>query len=145
MINRKRELIKPCDLEIGEELLHNYMEFGEPLVTFDEINNKIYIIEPQTLKKKELFVKSFLLGHGSSGIYKFKSGKQFCWYLNNLDFNLIEKLQRFCKEIWDDIDFKVYDIRESSNIYRISFNKKKLALEFDKVYTTDKEKEFLVI
>ena len=43
-------------------------------------------------------------------------------------------------EIWDDIDFKIYDIRESSNIYRISSSKKKLALEFDKFYTKDKEK-----
>ena len=63
-----------------------------------------------------------------------------CWHLNNSDFNLIEKLQRFCKDIWDDINFKIYDIRESSNIYRISSNKKKLAIEFDKFYTKDKEK-----
>ena len=64
---------------------------------------------------------------------------------NNLDYNLIEKLQRFCLAIWDDIDFKIYDIRESSKIYRISSNKKKLALEFDNFYTKDKEKGFLVI
>ena len=66
--------------------------------------------------------------------------KIYSWHLNISDFILIEKLQRFCKEIWDDINFKIFDIRESSKIYRISSNKKKLALEFDKLYTKDKEK-----
>ena len=66
-----------------------------------------------------------------------------CWHLNNTDFNLIGKLQRFCKEIWDDIDFKIYDISESINIYRISSSRKKLALELDEFYTKDKEKNSL--
>ena len=60
--------------------------------------------------------------------------------MNNLDFNLIEILQRFCKDVWNDMNFEIYDIRESSNIYRISSNKKKLAIEFNKFYTKDKEK-----
>ena len=140
LINRNREIFKPCDLETGEELLHNFMSFQEPQITFDEIINKIYNIEPQTLREIEMFVKGFFLGDGSSGIYTFKSGKKYCWHLNNLDFNLIEKLQRYCKDIWDDIDFKIYDITASSNIYTISSNKKKLALEFDKFYTKDKKK-----
>ena len=140
LINRNREIIKPCDFEIGEELLHNFMNFQEPQITFDEIMDKIYNIEPETLREKEMFVEDFFLGDGSSGIYKYKSGIKYCWHLNNSDFSLIERLRGFCKEIWDDIDFKIYDIRESSNIYRISSNKKKLALEFDKFYTEDKEK-----
>ena len=115
------------------------MKFGEPLITFDEIISKIYNIEPDTLKEKEMFVKGFFMGDGISGIYKYKSGKNYCSHLNNLNFNLIEKLQRFCKDIWDDINFKIYDIRESSNIYRISSNKKKLAIEFDRFYTKEKE------
>ena len=75
------------------------------------------------------------MGDGSSGIYNYKSGKKYCWHLNNLDFNLIEKLHLFFKVIWDNIDFKIHDFRESSNIFRTSSNKKKLALEFDKFYT----------
>ena len=140
LLNKNREIIKPCDLEIGKELLHNFLNFQEPQITFDEIINKIYNIEPETLREKEMFVKGFFLGDGSSRIYNYKSGKKYCRHLNNLDFNLFEKLQRFCTEIWNDIDFKIYDIRESSNIYRISSNKKKLALEFDIFYTNDKEK-----
>ena len=76
LINKNREIIKPCDLEIGEELSHNYMEIGEPQITFDEIINKIYNIEPETLREKEMFVKGFFLGDGSSGIYNYNSGKK---------------------------------------------------------------------
>ena len=140
LINRKREMIKPCDFEIGEELLHNYMEFGESQITFDEIINKTNNIEPETLKEKEMFVKGFFLGDGSSGMYIYKIGKKYCWHLNNLDFNIIEKLQRFCKDIWEDVNFKIDDIRQNSNINGISSDKKKLAIGFDKVHTKDKEK-----
>ena len=139
LINRNSEIFKPCDLEIGEALLHIYMEFGESQITFDEIISEIYNIEPETLKEKEMFVKGFFLGDGSSEIYSYKTRKNYCWHLNNLDFNLFEKLQRFCKDIWHDIIFEIYDIRKSSIIYRFSSNKKKLAIEFDKFYTKEKE------
>ena len=75
LINRKREIIKPCDLENGEEILHNYMNFGESQITFNEIINISYNIQPETLREKEMFVKGFFLGDGSSGIYNYKSGK----------------------------------------------------------------------
>ena len=86
-----------------------------------------------------MFVKGFFLGDGSSGIYRYNTIK-YCWHLNNLDFNLIQKLQRFCKDIWNNINFKIYDVRETSQIYRISVGRKYLALEFEKFYTKDKEK-----
>ena len=63
--------MSPCDLEIGEEVLHNFMNFNEPQITFDEIIKKIYNIEPETLREKEMFVKGFFLGDGSSGIYRY--------------------------------------------------------------------------
>ena len=65
-----REMIKPCELEIGEDLLHKFMNSNEPQITFDEIINKTYNNEPETLKEREMFVKGFFLGDGSSGIYK---------------------------------------------------------------------------
>ena len=120
------------------------MNFSEPKITFDaqiirfELN-KIYNIEPTTIKEKEMFVKGFFLGDGSSGIYKYKSKIKYCWHLNNSDYNIIEKLQRYCKEIWNE-NFKIYDIRESSHIYRISSGTKKMAIEFNNFYTKYKEK-----
>ena len=77
-----------------------------------------------------MFVKGFFLGDGSSGIYRYNTIK-YCWHLNNLDFNLIQKLQRFCKDFWNNINFKIYDVRETSQIYRISVGRKYLALEFE--------------
>ena len=70
------------------------MNFVESKITFDEIIDKIYEIEAVTLKEKEMFVKGFFLGDGSSGIYKYKSGIKYCWRLDNTDFNIMEKLQR---------------------------------------------------
>ena len=72
-----------------------------------------------------MFVKGFFLGDGSSGIYKYKSGIKYCWRLDNTDFNIIEKLQRYCKEVWNDVNFKILDIRESSHVYRVSSGTKK--------------------
>ena len=69
LISKNREIIKPCDLVIGEELLRNFMNFNEPQITFDEIIDKIYNIEPETLKEKEMFIKGFFMGVGTSGIY----------------------------------------------------------------------------
>ena len=119
------------------------MNSNEPQITFDEILDKIYNIEPQTLREKEMFIKGFFLGDGSSGTYRHKSGKKYCWHLNKSDFNLIEKLQRYCKNIWNDISFKIYDIRETGHVYRILSSRKKLALEFNKFYTKNKEKRIL--
>ena len=54
----------------SEEILHNFMEFNESQIIFDEIFNKIYDIEPETLREKELFIKGLFLGDGSFGIYR---------------------------------------------------------------------------
>ena len=67
-----------------------------------------------------MFVKGFFLGDVNSGLYRFKSGIKYGWFLNKLDFHLVEKLQRFCKEFWVDINFKTYDFTETSQVYRIS-------------------------
>ena len=68
LLDQNREIIKPSDLILGEELLHNHMNFSESKITFDEIINKIYNIEPSTTKEKEMFVKGFFLGDGSSRV-----------------------------------------------------------------------------
>ena len=94
-LDKNREIIKPIDLVLGEEILPNYLDFGESKKTFDKITDKIYNIEIKTLKEKEMFDKGFFLGDGFSGNYRYKSGVKYCWHLNNLDFGFKEKLQRF--------------------------------------------------
>ena len=51
------------------------MNLNEPQVTFDEIINKIYNIEPETLREKGMFVKGFFLGDDSFGIYRYNKMK----------------------------------------------------------------------
>ena len=119
-------------------MLHKFFDFDEPKITFDEINDKIYNTEPIALTEKKMFVMGFCLGDGTSGIYKFQSGIKYCWKLNN--FRIIEKLQRYCKENWSGINFKILDIRESSHVYRIASGKKILALEFEEFHTESKKK-----
>ena len=60
--------------------------------------------------------------------------------MNNQDFNLFQKLQRFHKEYWIGIDFKIYDVRKSSYVCRLTVSRKNIALQFAKFYTKDKEK-----
>ena len=140
LLNKSREVVRPRDLVLGEELLHNHFEFGAQLcVTFDEIIDKIYNTEAMSLKEKEMFVKGFFLGDGSSGVYNCSSGVKYCWTLNNLDFRIIEKLKRYADEVWNE-NFQIYDIRESSHVYKIASGKKMMALEFEDFYTKDKEK-----
>ena len=50
------------------------------------------------------------------------------------------KNQRFCEDVWNDVNFKIYDIRETSHINRISSCSKKIALEFNNFYTKKREK-----
>ena len=119
---------------MGEEVLQKFMNFNEPQVTFDEIFIKNYNIEPETLKEKEIFGSRFFLGDGSSGHYRCKT-IIYCWHLINLDFNLIQKLQRYCTESWNGLDCKIYHVRKTSQLYRISATRKNMASEFDKFYT----------
>ena len=55
MIGKDREKFKPYNLVVGEELLHNFMNYHEPQINFDEIIDKIYNIEPETLREKNVF------------------------------------------------------------------------------------------
>ena len=135
-----REIIEPCDFVMGEELLYNFMNFSEPQNTFDDIIDKICNNEPETLREKQMFLKLFFLGDESSGICNYNSKVIDCWHLNDQDFNLIQKLRKFHKEIWIGIDFKRYEVRKSSYVFKLSVSKKNIALQFAKFYTKDKEK-----
>ena len=119
--------------------MYIFFEFGEPYVTFDEIIDKIYNTEATILKEKEMFLKGFFLGDGTSGVYNYSSGLKNCWTLNKLDFSIIEKIKQYADEVWNE-NLKIYDSRESSHVYRIASGKKKMALEFEDFYTKEKEK-----
>ena len=93
-----------------------YKEFGELKISFDELIDKTNNVEPETLKEKEMFVKGFFLGDGCSGNYRYQNLK-YSMHLNNFDINLKEKLQRFCKEVWNDSNFSKYMTLEKLVMY----------------------------
>ena len=72
--DKNREIIKPWYLLLGEELLHNHIDFGESKTTFDEIYDKIYNREAETLEDQKMFIKGSFLRDGSSQSFKYKSG-----------------------------------------------------------------------
>ena len=100
LLDRNRETMEPCDLVLRHELLHNHLDFCESKTTFDEINLKIYNIEPRTLRERETFIKGCILADGSSGVCNYKKGVKQCWRSNIYHFRLIEKLQRYFIEVW---------------------------------------------
>ena len=63
--------------------------------------------------------------------------------MKNQDFKLIQKLQRLCREVWNGKDFKIYDVRKGSYVYRLSSGEKKKALEFDNLFAKDKDKRMI--
>ena len=87
-----------------------------------------------------MFVKGFFSGDGSSRKYNYNSKAKNCWHWKNQDFNLSEKLHRFCKEIWNEIDFETYDVRKISYLYSLSVSRKNIAFDFANFYTKEKEK-----
>ena len=78
------------------------------------------------------------------GKYNYTKGVKQSWNLNNLDFGFMEKLQRYCEEVWTDFDFKNLDGKEYSHIFRKASGVRKMALEIDQFFTKEK-KEFLVM
>ena len=55
---------------LGEKLLHNHFKFGDPIISFDEIIDKIYNKEPRPSKETEMIFKGFFLADGASRLYK---------------------------------------------------------------------------
>ena len=60
LTGRDRKIIKQCDLVMGEDLLHNFIGFGEPKISIDETIDKVYNIEPGTFKETKCLTKASL-------------------------------------------------------------------------------------
>ena len=86
-----------------------------------------------------MYFKCSFLGNGFPGKCKHNFGVNCKWQLNNLDFSLTEKLQRYCKEVWAHVNFKNLDICESSNIYKKSCRTQKTSGKVDENYSKEKK------
>ena len=126
---------------MGEELFHNHFNVEEKCSTFDEIFEKIYKTEPTTIKEKEMYVKDFFFR--TSGSYNYSLGTKYCWTLNNLDFEKIEKLKRYSDEVWNE---KVLFMSSESQVMFIELlQERRKGLKSEKNFIRKiRKKEFLV-
>ena len=119
LIRKNGSEVKPTDLRIGEELLHQRFFPRQTALSFDEIIDFIYNKEPNTLEEKEYFIKGFFMGDGSSGIYNYVKNTQYSWNLSNQDYELLERLKKYCKEVYPHVNFKINDTLKSSTQFRL--------------------------
>ena len=114
LLNNRGEIVKPTEIKIGQQLLHNYPLNIKRKVEKQDIKNFYDKIGTKTPEEKKAFLYGFFFGDGSCGIY----GSKYTWALNNNDINLCMILQSLGSEIYNQ-DFKILDTIESSGVYKI--------------------------
>ena len=127
LLDKNKNKIKPKDVSVGMELLHNYPEFSNSVEytksnKFNSIMNYIEnIIGKKSIEEKEAFLKGFFFGDGSCGKYNTKYGIKYSWALNNKNIENCLVLQSLCEEVYNK-EFKIDDTIESSGVYKVRPN-----------------------
>jgi DNA polymerase elongation subunit (family B) len=116
-------MIKPCEVNIGTELLHSFPA--------------IWGIVVPTMSEEKARLYGFFLGDGSVGYYP--NCDKSTWQLNNADYALLEEYMEIIKNEYPDYDCVIYDTMESSGVYKLNIRGqvKKMALEYRKLFYTD--------
>lgn len=92
--------VKPNDVSVGTELLHNDFNF--------EIETDCGIT------KEEAFVMGLFVADGSSDVYSCPSGIKASWAINKADITLLEKAKSLCP-----FETKILNTLESSGVYKL--------------------------
>lgn len=100
--------ISPNDCQIGTELMHHSVEI---------INGDLSC----SITESEARIMGFFFGDGSCGSYTCESGVKYTWALNNKSYELIHKYKDLCEEVYPDMNWKVLETLDSSNVYKCSF------------------------
>jgi hypothetical protein len=102
--------IKPTEVNIGTELLHNNLPIYKTL---------------SSISVEEAQIMGFFFGDGSCGSYNCNSGKKSSWALNNVSQELIDKYLNLCKKVYPDYEWIVMPTLKSSGVFKISPRNKK--------------------
>ena len=94
---------RPCDVQVGTELLHNY-----------HIHGAITVANTDGITVNEAFVMGFFVADGSSDVYNCPSGMKASWAINKADLDLLERTQALCP-----FPTKILDTLESSGVYKL--------------------------
>ena len=145
LLDKNLNKIKPNDINIGFELLHNYPIFeNRQSICLDNILDYIQNIGSYSLEIKKAFIYGFFYGDGSCNkyIYEPPQYSKYSWALNNKDLEYCVILQSLLYEIYG-IEFEILDTIDSSNVYKIVPTKsiKKYVEEYRPIfYNKDKYK-----
>jgi DNA polymerase elongation subunit (family B) len=104
LLNIEKESVKPSEIEIGVELLHN------PLPNIE------YSVDRMT--KDEAFVWGMFVGDGSCGIHNCLSGFKSTWSINNQNMKLLQLCKTYLETTSICSSYKIH-IMESSGVYKL--------------------------
>jgi len=95
--------IKPGDVSIGSELLHN-----------DEFSKEYVVETSDTPSIKEAWAMGFFLADGSAGVYEYENSIKYSWAINKSDISVLQKAADHLP-----FDTKILDTLESSGVYKL--------------------------
>lgn len=99
LVRDTMEEIRPEDVEINDELLHNDIASADvSTMDFDE---------------KRAWLLGLFAAEGSCGIYQCESGSKVSWAINNTDTSILEHAQDIMREAYG-IQTKIDNVMESS-------------------------------
>ena len=143
LLDPNLKILKPCDVEVGMELCHNYPKFEKNNINLEDILEYIKNIESKSIEEKKAFIDGFFYGDGSCGKYNCPSGIKYSWALNQKNMNNCIILKSLCEEIFQE-KFQINDTLKSSGVYKIVPNcgniKKFIDIFRNKFYNKDKYK-----
>lgn len=102
LVNINGDELKPADVSVGSELLHN-----------DKLN-KEFSSTPCEINEKEAWAMGFFLADGSSDAYNVTSGIKYTWAINKANKELLEKAAKCLP-----FETKILDTLESSGVYKL--------------------------
>jgi hypothetical protein len=138
LLNLNCEQIKPSDVDIGTELFHSYpinLEEDIRLKDITDIFNNLNLVPEEY---RLTFIQGFFVGDGSCGKYVCPSGIKYSWALNNADIYILETLQEWLNQIYQEsCSFKILNTIRSSGVYKLvpQGDIKYMVNEFDKFYS----------
>ena len=96
--------VKPSQVKIGTELLHNDLLYQE----FSNMQT------PCTITEDEAFVMGFFVADGSSDVYDCPSGKKASWAINKADMGLLVTVMNKCP-----FPTKILNTIDSSGVFKL--------------------------
>jgi len=102
LILKDSTVVKPIDVKIGTELLHNDDIYKEFKLNVEHIN------------EDEAFVMGLFVADGSSDVYECKSGNKATWAINKSDIGLLVTAMNKCP-----FKTKILDTIESSGVFKL--------------------------